>query len=122
MKPAGEVIRPYGDRRDDGVVQLSFTLPVPLSEKAKAAAAEFVRKMGFHDVKVAAAEPVASTPSTTRWGGEWYCPADGQQMVETDGAIGCPRCGRYLPGTVIYGLIELHTHTSPRGFLNRRRW
>ena len=31
-------IRPYGDRRDDGVVQLSFTLPVPLSEKAKEAA------------------------------------------------------------------------------------
>ena len=29
-----QIIRPYGDRRDDGVIQLSFTFPVPLSEKA----------------------------------------------------------------------------------------
>ena len=35
-----DMIRPYGDRRDDGVIQLSFTLPVPLSEKAKEAASE----------------------------------------------------------------------------------
>src|SRR5712664_1685006 len=54
-----QIIPPYGDRRDDGVVQLSFTLPVPLSEKAKEAAAQFVRKMGFSDVTVAAAEPAA---------------------------------------------------------------
>lgn len=58
-KPTQHLIRPYGDRRDDGVVQLSFTLPVPLSEKAKEAAAQFVRKMGFTDVKVAAAERAA---------------------------------------------------------------
>ena len=59
MKADAQVIRPYGDRRDDGAVQLSFTLPIPLSEKAKAAAAELVKKMGFVDVKVAAAEPAA---------------------------------------------------------------
>src|SRR5262245_64309563 len=58
-KAPKQPIRPYGDRRDDGVVQLSFTLPVPLSEKAKEAAAQFVRKMGFSDVKVAAAEAAA---------------------------------------------------------------
>lgn len=57
MSKAGkEIIRPYGDRRDDGVVQLSFTLPVPQGERAKEAAALFVKKMGFSDVKVAAAE------------------------------------------------------------------
>ena len=60
---ARQIIRPYGDRRDDGVVQLSFTFPVPLSEKAKEAAAEFVRKMGFSDVKVAAAEAAADNYS-----------------------------------------------------------
>lgn len=54
-----QIIRPYGDRKDDGVVQLSFTLPVPLSEKAKEAALLFTRKMGFTDVKVAAAERAA---------------------------------------------------------------
>ena len=54
-----QIIRPYGDRRDDGVVQLSFTLPIPLSEKAREAAARLVHQMGFSDVKVAAAEPAA---------------------------------------------------------------
>lgn len=53
------LIRPYGDRRDDGMVQLSFTLPVQASEKAREAAAVFCRKMGFTDVKVAAAERAA---------------------------------------------------------------
>lgn len=51
--------RPYGDRRDDGVVQLSFTLPVPLSAKAKEAALRLAQQMGFSDVKVAAAERAA---------------------------------------------------------------
>jgi len=60
-KGAKQIIRPYGDRRDDGVVQLSFTFPVPLSEKAKEAAAAFVHKLGFSDVKVAAAEPAAES-------------------------------------------------------------
>ncbi len=56
-----EIIRPYGDRRDDGVIQLSFTLPVALSERAKEAALQFTRKMGFTDVKIAAAERAADT-------------------------------------------------------------
>jgi len=60
-KPGKQIIRPYGDRRDDGVVQLSFTLPVPLSEKAKEAALQYVKKMGFSDVKVAAAERAADS-------------------------------------------------------------
>lgn len=60
MSQADKVLlRPYGDRRDDGVVQLSFTLPIPLSEKAKEAAALLTRKMGFADAKVAAAERAA---------------------------------------------------------------
>lgn len=59
VKPSKQIIRPYGDRRDDGMVQLSFTLPVPLSEKAKEAAAQFTKQMGFTDVKVAAAERAA---------------------------------------------------------------
>lgn len=53
------LIRAYGDRRDDGVIQLSFTLPVPLSDKAKEAARLFCTRLGLVDVKVAAAEPAA---------------------------------------------------------------
>ena len=58
-----QLIRPYGDRRDDGVMQLSFTLPVPASEKAKEAAQLLVKRQGFTDVKVAAMEPAADAYS-----------------------------------------------------------
>ncbi len=40
-------IRPYGDTSDDGMVQISFTLPMTESEKARQAALELVKKMGF---------------------------------------------------------------------------
>jgi beta-lysine 5,6-aminomutase beta subunit len=56
---AGQLIRPYGDRRDDGVVQRSFALPVPPGERAREAAAEVARRMGMDEVHVAAMEPAA---------------------------------------------------------------
>lgn len=56
---AGEVVRPYGDRRDDGVVQLSFVLPVPPSERAREAAAELARRLGLEGVHVAHMEAAA---------------------------------------------------------------
>jgi beta-lysine 5,6-aminomutase beta subunit len=52
-----QLIRPYGDRKDDGVVQVSFVLPVPVSEKAKEAAALVAKKMGLLHVLVACMEP-----------------------------------------------------------------
>lgn len=50
------LIRPYGDRKDDGVIQLSFVLPVPASEKAKEAAAMVAKKLGLSHVLVSAME------------------------------------------------------------------
>lgn len=44
---------PYGDTTQDGAVQLSFTLPVEPSQKAKEAAAQLVKLWGFTDIKVA---------------------------------------------------------------------
>jgi len=55
----GPVVRPYGDRRDDGLVQLSFVLPVPAGERAREAAAELARKMGMEQVHVAHMEAAA---------------------------------------------------------------
>ncbi|MBV8151262.1 MAG: cobalamin-dependent protein [Candidatus Eremiobacteraeota bacterium] len=52
-------IRPYGDTFDDGVVQLSFTLPVPWSEGADEAARRLVAAMGFGDVAVAEGRAIA---------------------------------------------------------------
>jgi len=46
-------VKPYGDTRDDGVMQLSFTLPIPNSAKATDVGKQYLEKMGFHDVAVA---------------------------------------------------------------------
>jgi beta-lysine 5,6-aminomutase beta subunit len=58
---AGErrLVRPYGDRRDDGVVQLSFVLPVVAGERAREAAAEVARRLGLEGVHVSAMERAA---------------------------------------------------------------
>ena len=50
------LIRPYGDRKDDGVVQISFVLPVAASEKAREAAAMVAKKLGLSHVLVSAME------------------------------------------------------------------
>ena len=55
----GLLVRPYGDRQDDGVVQLSFVLPIPPGERAREAAAEVARKMGLTQVLVASMEAAA---------------------------------------------------------------
>jgi beta-lysine 5,6-aminomutase beta subunit len=45
-------IRPYGDATNDGMVQLSFTLPLAESELARQAALELAGKMGLRRVQV----------------------------------------------------------------------
>jgi beta-lysine 5,6-aminomutase beta subunit len=54
-----EEIRPYGDRRDDGVVQLSFVLPVEGGDLAREAAKLLASKLGLSQVHVAAMERAA---------------------------------------------------------------
>ncbi|HEX6684777.1 MAG TPA: OAM dimerization domain-containing protein [Candidatus Limnocylindrales bacterium] len=41
------VIRPYGDTTGDGMVQVSFTLPIPHDKKAEGAALQLAAKMGL---------------------------------------------------------------------------
>lgn len=45
-------VLPYGDTYDDGKIQVSFTLPVPPSEKAKAAALQVAKNMGLTEPMV----------------------------------------------------------------------
>jgi beta-lysine 5,6-aminomutase beta subunit len=45
-------VRPYADHLGDGLVQLSFTLPVPYSLAARRAALELAGKMGFSEPEV----------------------------------------------------------------------
>ncbi len=53
-------VKPYGDTRDDGKVQLSFTLPIDWNEAADEAARQLVTKMGFAEVAVAEGRRIAS--------------------------------------------------------------
>lgn len=54
-------LKPYGDTTNDGVVQLSFTLPVPPSPEAGEAARILAAQMGLDEVHVVTMEPVGDT-------------------------------------------------------------
>lgn len=43
----GTVVRPYGDTTGDGMVQMSFTLPVRHDKRAEGAALQLAKKMGM---------------------------------------------------------------------------
>lgn len=47
-----KIIRPYGDTTGDGMVQLSFTLPVPCDKRAEGAAVQLAAKMGLDPAMV----------------------------------------------------------------------
>ncbi len=55
---ASNIVRPYGDTTGDGMVQLSFTLPVPHDKRAEGAAAQLARKMGIDPALVVHAKPM----------------------------------------------------------------
>jgi beta-lysine 5,6-aminomutase beta subunit len=52
-------VRPYGDKKGDGAVQVSFTLPVAKSAAATEAAKRYVAQMGIREPYVTLAEPIA---------------------------------------------------------------
>ena len=55
-KPNMKALKPYGDIMDDGVVQVSFTLPVEQGPEAREAAMQLAQKMGLDEVKIATME------------------------------------------------------------------
>jgi methylmalonyl-CoA mutase cobalamin-binding subunit len=52
VKAAPTIVRPYGDTTGDGMVQLSFTLPVPHDARAEGAALLLAAKMGMEPAMV----------------------------------------------------------------------
>ena len=47
MSDTTTLVRPYGDTTGDGMVQVSFTLPLPHDKRAEGAALQLARKMGM---------------------------------------------------------------------------
>ena len=52
------IVRPYGDTTGDGMVQLSFTLPVAHDKRAEGAALQLAEKMGLDPAMVVHAKPM----------------------------------------------------------------
>jgi beta-lysine 5,6-aminomutase beta subunit len=52
------IVRPYGDTTGDGMVQLSFTLPIPHDARAEAAARQLAGKMGIDPALVVHSRPI----------------------------------------------------------------
>jgi beta-lysine 5,6-aminomutase beta subunit len=55
---SANIVRPYGDTTGDGMVQLSFTLPVPHDKRAEGAAAQLARRMGIDPAMVVHAKSI----------------------------------------------------------------
>jgi beta-lysine 5,6-aminomutase beta subunit len=53
-----QVVRPYGDATGDGMVQVSFTLPLPHGKRAEGAAVQLGQKMGIDPALVVHAKPM----------------------------------------------------------------
>lgn len=52
-------VRAYGDHLDDGIVQLSFTLPVPYTPAARTAALHLARRMGLDRAEISHCQRLA---------------------------------------------------------------
>jgi beta-lysine 5,6-aminomutase beta subunit len=52
------IVRPYGDTTGDGMVQVSFTLPVPHDKRAEGAALQLAGKMGLDPAMLVHAKPM----------------------------------------------------------------
>ena len=57
---SGAVIRPYGDTTGDGMVQISFTLPLPHDKLAEGAAQQLANKMGIDPAMVVHARAIGA--------------------------------------------------------------
>ncbi len=55
---SAHLVRPYGDTTGDGMVQTSFTLPVPHDKRAEGAALQLAAKMGLDPALLVHAAPV----------------------------------------------------------------
>jgi beta-lysine 5,6-aminomutase beta subunit len=52
MSVSKHIVRPYGDTTGDGMVQMSFTLPLPHDKRAEGAALQLAKKMGMDPAMV----------------------------------------------------------------------
>jgi methanogenic corrinoid protein MtbC1 len=102
--PDGSVIRPYGDTTGDGMVQTSFTLPVPPGPKADGAALQLATRMGIEPAMVVHSHGI----------GEGYTffvvYGSVQHLVDLDAVQVEERAYPLLPASEINGAIKTGLH------------
>ncbi len=54
-------VRPYGDRLNDGAIQISFSLPIPLSPQSKEAAKQIAGKLGLEHLRLVYAQDLGNS-------------------------------------------------------------
>ena len=60
MRNTARHVRPYGDTTGDGMIQTSFTLPIPFGPKADGAAQQLANKMGIDPAMVVHSSPIGA--------------------------------------------------------------
>lgn len=114
------LIRPYGDTTGDGMVQLSFTLPIPHDRVAEGAAAQLAKKMGMDPAMVVHAKAMGPDFTFFVVYGKvnHLVDVDAVQIVERDFPLLTPqevnhaiREGLRRRLTVIGGCIGTDAHT-----------
>ncbi|HYN29205.1 MAG TPA: OAM dimerization domain-containing protein [Dermatophilaceae bacterium] len=58
LREPGPIVRPYGDTTGDGMVQVSFTLPLPHDKRAEGAALQLAAKMGMEPAMLVHAKAI----------------------------------------------------------------
>jgi beta-lysine 5,6-aminomutase beta subunit len=114
------LVRPYGDTTGDGMVQLSFTLPIPHDRVAEGAAAQLAKKMGIDPAMVVHAKPMGPDFTFFVVYGQvnHLVDVDAVQVVESDFSLLSPkevnlaiREGLRRRLTVVGGCIGTDAHT-----------
>ena len=84
----GTIIRPYGDATGDGLVQVSFTLPVKADKRAEGAALQLANKMGLEPAMVVHSK--AMGPDFTFFVVYGRCQSSGRPQQGHDRRAGVP--------------------------------
>jgi beta-lysine 5,6-aminomutase beta subunit len=100
-------IQPYGDAFGDGMMQLSFTLPVEWSESADEVARRLIAQIGFTDVSVVEGRRIASGFSF------FVAYARTSASVEAD-ALAVPSGERHMSSAEIDAFIREHVGRAIR--------
>jgi beta-lysine 5,6-aminomutase beta subunit len=107
--PDGSIIRPYGDTTGDGMVQTSFTLPVPPGPKAEGAALQLAHKMGIEPAMVVHSHGIGGGGGTAGEGAEFtFVVVYGSvtHLVDLDAVVVEERAYPLLGSSEINGAIK----------------